>query len=107
LKRKEVRYYVTKSGKKPFIEWFKKLEKRTQLLVTDYVDRVAENTSFKNIKSLKDGIFEIRIFNNSGTRVYFAKDGDAIILLLIGGNKSSQKSDILKAKKYWREYAQK
>jgi len=40
-------------------------------------------------------------------RVYFAEDGEKIILLLLGGDKKSQSSDIQKAKEYWRNYVQK
>ena len=107
MNRKKINYYVTKSGKKPFLDWFYKLDTRLRATVTDYIERVAESGTKRNIKSLKDGVYEIRIFHSSGLRVYFGEDGDNIILLLVGGDKSSQKSDILKAKRYWRDYAQK
>ena len=48
-----------------------------------------------------------KIFYGPGLRVYFAEDGEKVILLLLGGDKKSQNSDIKKAKEYWRDYAQK
>ena len=50
------------------------------------------------------GICEIRVAQGPGYRVYFAKDGATIVVLLAGGDKSSQDRDIEKAKKYWRDY---
>ena len=58
----------------------------------------------KNIRALGDGVFEIKIKFGAGLRVYFAEEGKTILLLLAGGDKSTQKSDIKRAKKYWTEY---
>ena len=104
--KKTIEYYVTESGDRPFLSWFEKLDRKTQLIVNGYIVRVASGASKKNIKPLKGGLFEIRIFYGPGLRVYFARDGEKIILLLIGGDKGSQKADIKKAKSYWRDYVQ-
>lgn len=104
--RKTIDYYVTYSGECPFRSWFEKLDRNTRIVVDGYIARVSMGGSKKNIKSLKDGLYEIRIFYGSGIRVYFGKDGDKLMLLLIGGAKGSQKADIKKAKSYWRNYVQ-
>jgi hypothetical protein len=39
-----------------------------------------------------------------GYRIYFGKDGDSIIVLLVGGNKGSQAKDIARARGFWRDY---
>ncbi len=49
---------------------------------------------------------ELRIDFGPGYRVYFAEDGPVIVLLLIGGDKSTQARDIKTAKKYWNDYAE-
>jgi putative addiction module killer protein len=50
-----------------------------------------------------DGVFELRIDTGPGYRVYFGIDADQIILLT-GGDKNTQDSDIQRAKQYWEDY---
>lgn len=95
------------NGKEPFEEWILKLSEETRAIIDSYIDRVALGGSEKNVRALKDGVFEIKINHGPGWRVYFAEDGKNIILLLLGGDKSSQKRDIKLAKMLWRAYAQK
>ena len=107
MNRRDIKIYVTDLGDKPFNKWFNKLNTATATIVRKYIERVASGGSKKNIKSLQDGIFEIKINYGPGYRVYFAEEKKFILLLLVGGNKNSQQSDILKAKKYWRDYGKK
>ena len=51
-----------------------------------------------------EGVFELRIFEGKGYRVYFAREGKSIVMLLCGGDKSAQSRDIELAKRYWRKY---
>lgn len=53
---------------------------------------------FGDAKSLGDGVNELRIHVGAGYRVYYAINGEQIILLLCGGNKSTQDADIKRAK---------
>ncbi len=39
-----------------------------------------------------------------GYRVYFGKDSDASVVLLVGGSKASQRQDIWRARRFWRSY---
>ena len=99
-----MRYFVAKNGVSPFKVWFEKLEHTTRAVVARKIQIVARGGGKKSIKSLRDGIFEIKISYGPGYRVYFAKEDDAIVILLIGGDKKSQRYDIEKAKGFWRNY---
>jgi len=54
--------------------------------------------SFGDVASVGGGISELRIFYGPGYRVYFVKINTVVVVLLSGGDKATQKSDILKAK---------
>ena len=95
-------YYTTASGRKPFWEWHRELDRTSRYRVDRYVYRVCAGGSLKNIKHLGDGVLEIKV---DWLRVYFAYEGDGLLLLL-GGGKGSQQADIVKAKRYWRNYVE-
>lgn len=54
--------------------------------------------------SVGEGVLELKINFGPGYRVYFGQDGVEVIILLCAGDKSTQNSDIKKAKTYWSEY---
>ena len=60
--------------------------------------------NYGDCKALKGGISELGFKFGSGYRVYFAEDGDKIVILISGGDKSTQTKDIKKAIEYWQEY---
>ncbi len=67
------------------------------------IDKVALG-NFGDYKSVGDGVNELRFTFGPGYRVYYGLDGEKIILLLFGGEKSTQEKDIKKAKEYWKDY---
>jgi putative addiction module killer protein len=96
--------YVDNRGKIPFRNWLSSLkDKKTQAIIDARLTRVRLG-NFGDCKSLKDGVFELRIDFGAGYRVYFAKEGKALVLLLLGGDKRTQSKDIESAKKYWLDY---
>lgn len=95
------------NGKEPFQDWIKKLDPTHRASIRVVIDRLADGGTKKNLKSLGDHVFEIKIDRGPGFRVYFGFIRNEIILLLLGGHKSSQSRDIAKAKEYWRKYVPK
>ncbi len=101
---KDVVYFVTDDGTEPFVDWLISLrDARTRRRIIQRIERV-KSGNYGDFKSLKEGVFELRLMFGSGYRVYFAEQGDTVVLLLCGGDKSTQAKDIETAKKYWKEY---
>ena len=80
------------------------LNQQVQAIVIRYIQRVAQGGAKKSVRALKEGLFEIKISYGPGYRIYFAEEGNTIIILLIGGEKKTQSRDIKKAKDYWSNY---
>jgi len=101
---KTVVTYKTESGKVPFKAWLIGLrDRKTRQRILNRLSRV-ESGHYGDHKSVGDGVTELRFFFGAGYRVYFGEDGDTIVILLTGGDKSSQSKDIRRAKAYWKEY---
>src|ERR1700739_4466635 len=99
----EIRYYVVPSGLQPFAAWFGDLEPVARAQVTRAIVRL-EQGNFSNVKSVGEGVLEYRIDFGPGYRVYFGRDGEALVILLTGGTKQRQQRDIDAAHGYWRQY---
>ena len=98
----KIKEYISLSGKNYFRSWLEDLEKTSRAKIQARLFRV-ELGNLGDYKRLGDGISELKINFGPGFRVYFGEEDDQIILLFIGGDKSSQKKDILKAKSLWAE----
>lgn len=90
-------------GKEPFNEWLLTLEKSDKLRILRRLDRITMG-NFGDHKQVSSNVYELRFFFGSGYRIYFAKDGDMLVVLLCGGDKDSQSKDIESAKRLWRYY---
>jgi putative addiction module killer protein len=96
--------YITETGRCPFDEWLAALnDKRTQATVSNRLLRVAQG-NFGLCRNVGGNLMELKIDFGPGFRVYFAEDGDTIVVLLCGGDKSTQTKDIERAKEYWQDY---
>ncbi|SNX58778.1 putative addiction module killer protein [Nitrosomonas ureae] len=80
-----------------FSQWFKKLDKTTTIKLLERLDRVTAG-NLGDHKAIANGLFELRCFFGSGIRLYFTIRNQQSVLLLAGGNKSTQAKDIEKAK---------
>jgi putative addiction module killer protein len=95
-----IEIYQTSVGKKPFERWFDKLKDvKVKALIFDRLDRIKLG-NFGDTKCIGDGVSELRFHRSPGYRVYYAKSGIKIILLLCGGAKDTQPKDINLAKQY-------
>jgi putative addiction module killer protein len=65
--------------------------------------RVQEG-NYGDVAPIGEGLSELRLFFGPGYRIYFGEEADNIIVILCGGDKSSQDRDIENAKAYWKEY---
>ena len=98
----EIREY-TERGSSPFHKWFANQDGAVKARISGYLTRM-EDGNFGDSKSVGDGVQELRIHFGAGYRVYYARDGDTIIILLGGGSKRRQSADIEAAKARWAKY---
>ena len=88
-----------------FDSWFAKLrDLKAKGIIGSRIDRIATLGNLGDYKSLTGGVYELRIKIGPGYRIYFSKRGNMIVLLLNGGDKSTQSRDIDKAKKLNENY---
>ena len=99
----EIRYYAASDGQQPFATWFADLDAVARVKVTRAIARL-EQGNFSSVKSVGEGVFEYRIDFGPGYRVYFGQDGTTLVILLTGGTKKRQQSDVDTAHGYWRSY---
>ena len=80
-----------------FSKWFEKVKDRSvKMKLLARLARV-ENGNFGDHKNISQNLFELRFNFGSGYRIYYTIQNDVVVLLLAGGDKSSQKKDIKKA----------
>jgi putative addiction module killer protein len=87
-----------------FRKWRTRLkDERARATIASRLDRLAFGNA-GDVKPVGQGISELRIDYGPGYRVYFLRRGDEIIILLCGGDKSSQENDIKTAKRLAEEW---
>ena len=95
-----------KQGTVPFVSWLDSLPNReARAKIKQRLDRFALG-NLGDCRFVGEGVFELKIDYGPGYRVYFAQFEKLIILLLCGGDKSTQHRDILQAKKFWVDFKQ-
>lgn len=88
----------------PFREWLDELKDRRSRAAIDARLLRLRLGNFGDSKSVGGGVRELRVHRGPGFRVYFAEDGDRIVVLLLGGVKGTQSADIRTAKRFWVRY---
>ena len=99
----EVREYVEPGGRSPFADWFNGLDANLATKVAVALERMRSG-NLGDIRSVGSGVLERRIHSGPGLRVYLGRDGDALIILLAGGTKRRQQTDISLAQDRWLDY---
>ena len=101
-----IEVYSNTDGKMPFNDWLDWLKnKRSRSEVNRRIER-AKAGNFGDHKSVGNDVYEMRITYGPGYRIYYAllEKQNSILLLLCGGDKSTQVEDVRKAKEYFQDY---
>ncbi len=100
----EIRHYVSRAGKDVFDDWLSELaDARAQARIATRINRLAAG-NFGDCKPLRQGLSELRMDWGPGYRVYYAMVEKVCVLLLCGGDKRKQASDIDRALEYLKDY---
>jgi len=102
--RKEARYLVASNGKVPCEELFENLKDRHGRAMIRARIRRMEMGNPGNCRFVGRGVMELKIPYGPGYRIYYGEDGDILVILLCGGDKSTQHRDVIKAHNLWNEY---
>ena len=95
--------YHTREGREPFTDWLNELEDRTlNYRIGARIHRVKQG-NYGDHKRFQ-GIVELRLHFGKGYRIYCGEENDKLVILLAGGDKSSQDNDIKQALEYWRDH---
>ena len=100
----ELKTYKNLAGKSVFTEWLVELrDPHARARIDVRLNRVTRGL-FGDARAVGEGVTELKIDWGPGYRVYFARDGASVILLLCGGDKRAQQKDISHAIEYWKDY---
>lgn len=98
----EVRYYLA-GDNSPFADWLANLDAMARTKVAVAVVRL-QHGNLSNVKSVGEGVLELKIDFGPGYRVYFGRDGNTLVILLCDGTKKRQQRDIAQAIAFWHDY---
>lgn len=101
INMKEIIYYKLKNGKCPYLDWYNSLDKSIKLVVDRRIDRLKLG-NFGIYKKFEN-LTELKFKQGAGYRIYTFEVDDIVIILLVGGDKSTQTKDIKLAKTYLEE----
>jgi putative addiction module killer protein len=100
----EIVRYQREDGVEPYTEWFRRLRDTMAKISIGRRLRRVETENLGDCKPVGEGVSELRIDVGAGYRVYFGLHGTVMVVLLCGGDKSSQDRDIATAKVYWSDW---
>jgi putative addiction module killer protein len=87
-----------------FDKWLNKLKDlKAKAKILFRLQKLETDEHFGDCKPVGDGIKELRVDVSKGYRIYFKEKEGKLIILLLGGDKSTQQKDIKKAKEIWNQ----
>ncbi|MGI4851514.1 MAG: type II toxin-antitoxin system RelE/ParE family toxin [Janthinobacterium lividum] len=102
--KKIIHIYCDKNNLEPFSQWLQSFKDKTiKARLLNRLRRM-EGGNLGYWKSVGEGVFELKMDFGSGYRIYFGEQNEQIIILLSGGDKSTQRQDIMQAQNYWKDY---
>ncbi|MBI3552298.1 MAG: type II toxin-antitoxin system RelE/ParE family toxin [Elusimicrobia bacterium] len=97
--------HLVSGGRDIFGEWFDNLkDTAARAAIRKRLGRAEEGNFGDHRSAGGNGVCEMRIDFGPGYRLYYGEDGPDIVLLLCGGDKSTQRGDIRKAQRLWAEH---
>lgn len=100
----ELRQYIAPDGSEPFNTWLDGIRNKLAQTRIRFRLRQLEIGNFGDCEAVGNGVLELRVHIGAGYRVYCARHGNELILLLCGGDKRTQDSDIKRAKLMWDDW---
>lgn len=96
--------YQREDGREPFTDWLDAVrDKMAQARIRIRLRQVQAG-NFGDCEPVGEGVIELRVHVGAGYRVYCGRHGKAVVILLCGGDKRTQATDIKRAKEYWSEW---
>ncbi len=99
----QVLEYLDQNGRSPFADWFNGLDAQAAAKVSTPQAKLGLG-NWSNVKGVGGGVYECVIDFGPGYRIYVGKDRDKVGVLLAGGTKKRQDSDVTNAKERWQDY---
>lgn len=99
-----VLHYISPEGRDLYQEWLDGLtDLRGRAAIFRRIERL-QGGNFGDCRFCGDGVWELRVDVGPGYRVYYAKSGESVILILCGGDKRTQARDIRRAIATWKTW---
>jgi putative addiction module killer protein len=96
--------YQREDGHEPFTDWLAGIRDKVAAARIRVRLRQVEAGNFGDCDAVGEGVIEMRVHVGAGYRVYCGRHGKTIVILLCGGDKSTQPRDIKRAKELWSEW---
>lgn len=100
-----IEHYLTADEQRdPYMEWLRRMrDAQARIAVIRRIARI-EHGNFGDHRFCRDGVWELRVDVGQGYRVYYGMSGQSVVLLLCGGDKRTQDTDIKRAVQYWQDW---